>query len=190
MSDYDIETGNILHKPKRIYDIKTIPTLYDGITFRSRLEARWAVFFNLLEIKWFYEYEGYQLEAGWYLPDFWLPNQQMFMEIKPNAPTALELTLCMQLCMMTQKEVYLHPGAIENPYARQFNEDAVKFYTNGCDDRPYFWCRCAKCGKLGVEFMGCYERLCDCVRGDKGFSGNDFILTNAFDTAAKFRFDY
>lgn len=66
-------------------DIKPIETLYKGYRFRSRLEARWAVFFDELGIKWEYEKEGYDLgEAGWYLPDFWLPKMLCFVEIKPR----------------------------------------------------------------------------------------------------------
>lgn len=53
--------------------------------FRSRLEARWAVFFDALGIRWEYEKEGYDLgEAGWYLPDFWLPDLKMWIEVKPT----------------------------------------------------------------------------------------------------------
>jgi hypothetical protein len=32
--------------------IVAIPTRYKGYHFRSRLEARWAVFFDALGIKW------------------------------------------------------------------------------------------------------------------------------------------
>ena len=60
--------------------IKAIPTKYSGITFRSRLEARWAVFFDALGIEWEYEAEGYEIEYGngnvYYLPDFRLKNVQ------------------------------------------------------------------------------------------------------------------
>ena len=38
-----------------------IPTKYNGYTFRSRLEARWAMFFDRLKLKWEYEPEGYFL---------------------------------------------------------------------------------------------------------------------------------
>ncbi|NET47948.1 MAG: hypothetical protein F6K09_04310 [Merismopedia sp. SIO2A8] len=63
--------------------LKAIETRYQGCIFRSRLEARWAVFFDALDIPWEYEKEGYDLgEAGWYLPDFWLPQQQCFFEVK------------------------------------------------------------------------------------------------------------
>lgn len=63
--------------------IKAIETVYKGYRFRSRLEARWAVFFDALGVKWEYEKEGYDLgEAGWYLPDFWLPELQCWFEVK------------------------------------------------------------------------------------------------------------
>lgn len=65
--------------------IKAIETVYNGYKFRSRLEARWAVFFDALGIEYQYEPEGFDLgEAGWYLPDFWLPNDDWFVEVKPN----------------------------------------------------------------------------------------------------------
>lgn len=53
-----------------IYDIKPIPTDYGGVTFRSRLEARWAAWFDRWKIEW--EYEPFDLE-GW-APDFLLKS--------------------------------------------------------------------------------------------------------------------
>ncbi len=51
--------------------IKPIETEYKGYRFRSRLEARWAVFFETLGVEWEYEPEGFQLPSGTcYLPDF------------------------------------------------------------------------------------------------------------------------
>lgn len=64
-------------------EIKSIQTQYNGYLFRSRLEARWAVFFDELGIKYEYETEGYDLgELGWYLPDFYLPEEKWFVEVK------------------------------------------------------------------------------------------------------------
>jgi hypothetical protein len=55
--------------------LQAIQTEYRGYKFRSRLEARWAVFFDALGVDWEYESQGYQLSNGeCYLPDFWLPN--------------------------------------------------------------------------------------------------------------------
>ena len=51
--------------------IKPIETIYHGYRFRSRLEARWAVFFGSLGVKYEYEPEGFKLPDGsMYLPDF------------------------------------------------------------------------------------------------------------------------
>ena len=53
--------------------IRAIPTEYKGYRFRSRLEARWAVFFDACGVEWEYEPEGYDLGDGlYYLPDFLL----------------------------------------------------------------------------------------------------------------------
>lgn len=83
--------------------IKAIETQYKGYRFRSRLEARWAVFFDSLGLEWHYESEGYVLENGTcYLPDFWLPklilmsteqNEQpgCFIEIKGSPPSDEDL---------------------------------------------------------------------------------------------------
>ena len=55
--------------------MKVIETEYNGYKFRSRLEARWAVFFDELGIEYLYEPEGFVLEDGTkYLPDFYLPK--------------------------------------------------------------------------------------------------------------------
>lgn len=68
--------------------IKAIQTEYKGYRFRSRLEARWAVFFDALGIDWEYEPEGYDLgDLGWYLPDFYLPDSKTWVEVKPPFPT-------------------------------------------------------------------------------------------------------
>lgn len=62
--------------------MKAIETVYAGHRFRSRLEARWAVFFDALGIKWLYEEQGYEFERGRYLPDFRLPDEDTFVEVK------------------------------------------------------------------------------------------------------------
>lgn len=74
-------------------EIKPIPTRYKGYHFRSRLEARWAVFFDALGVEWQYEAEGFALPDGTkYLPDFWLPKvgAGCFVEIKPGPLAADE----------------------------------------------------------------------------------------------------
>jgi hypothetical protein len=48
------------------YAFAAHPTLYKDVMFRSRLEARWAAFFDLVD--WGWQYEPYDLK-GW-TPDF------------------------------------------------------------------------------------------------------------------------
>jgi len=83
-------------------EIKAIETVYNGYRFRSRLEARWAVYFDTLGIQYQYEKEGYDLgEAGRYLPDFWLPQVNMWAEVKAKALTEGERAKCTALCQKT-----------------------------------------------------------------------------------------
>lgn len=66
--------------------IAAIPTMYNGIQFRSRLEATWARFFDLLELNWTYEPEGFD---GW-IPDFMVygDSDYWFVEVKPMLETS------------------------------------------------------------------------------------------------------
>lgn len=68
---------------------KAIETRYNGFRFRSRLEARWAVFLDALKINYRYEPEGFELPSVRYLPDFLLPlpEPKVWIEIKPEVPT-------------------------------------------------------------------------------------------------------
>lgn len=69
-------------------DIKPIETSYRGYRFRSRLEARWAVFFDAMKIAWEYEREGVKVSSisenkEWlWLPDFYLPATKTHVEVK------------------------------------------------------------------------------------------------------------
>lgn len=64
--------------------MKAIETKYKGRFFRSRLEARWACYFDSLKIIYMYEPEGFTLSNGSnYLPDFFLPDHNLYVEIKP-----------------------------------------------------------------------------------------------------------
>lgn len=63
--------------------MKAIQTEYKGYLFRSRLEARWAVFFDACGIKLEYELEGLILSDGThYLPDFYLSDFHCYFEVK------------------------------------------------------------------------------------------------------------
>lgn len=63
---------------------QTIETAYGGAKYRSRTEARWAVLFDKAGIGFQYEPEGFKLDSGWYLPDFWISGIGMYLEVKPD----------------------------------------------------------------------------------------------------------
>lgn len=77
------------------YKIAAIPTEYRGRRYRSRLEARWAAFFDCL--KWEHEYEAFDL-SGW-VPDFVIKGQKkpsgdrrlVLVEVKPIVEFDLEV---------------------------------------------------------------------------------------------------
>ena len=65
--------------------LKPIETVYKGYHFRSRLEARWAVYFDRVGALWNYELEGFNLNGLYYLPDFYVYHPSHFwVEIKPS----------------------------------------------------------------------------------------------------------
>ncbi len=78
--------------------MKAIETSYKGYRFRSRTEARWAIFFDSVGISYQYEPEGFDLgEHGCYLPDFRIPSANAWVEIKGCKPTDHEFELAYQL---------------------------------------------------------------------------------------------
>lgn len=71
--------------------IQAIETEYNGYKFRSRLEARWAVFFDAAGIKYEYEPEGFENENGErYLPDFYFPDYDWYGEVKAPRENAAD----------------------------------------------------------------------------------------------------
>jgi hypothetical protein len=71
--------------------VMPIETVYNGHKFRSRLEARWAVFFDAAKIRYEYEPEGFINSDGErYLPDFYLPDFETYVEVKPDRPGAID----------------------------------------------------------------------------------------------------
>ena len=61
---------------------KSFPTRYNGIRFRSKLEADWARAFDALGVRWDYEHEGAYHGTVYYMPDFYLPASQQIVEVK------------------------------------------------------------------------------------------------------------
>lgn len=73
--------------------VQAIETTYRGYRFRSRLEARWAVFFDALGVQWQYEPQGFLVGGTPYLPDFYLPEHGTWVEVKGRIDQAKVLEL-------------------------------------------------------------------------------------------------
>jgi hypothetical protein len=74
------------HSDKTVTTIQAIETRAYGHRFRSRTEARWAVFFTTLGLQWEYEPEGFNIDGENYLPDFRVLTPQgepIWYEVKP-----------------------------------------------------------------------------------------------------------
>lgn len=142
---------------------KAIETVFDGHRFRSRREARWAVFYRALGVRYEYEPEGFDLgEAGLYLPDFWLPEQNCWIEIKPEAPSNPERSKASALATASGKMVFIFyndfvcPDVDTNWYV---TDSAHAVFPGEGEDHHYLWCQCPTCGKVGIEFDGRSDRL-------------------------------
>lgn len=218
---------------------KAIETIYpwpDGNRYRSRLEARWAVFFETLGIPYEYEKEGYDLSHligptfGWtdssapgedaeeiyqswrvdvgrtsalYLPDFWLPHLNCWIEIKGQEPSRRESALADMLAFHTNSPLYLFYGEMRGPEGwNRVGPPAYKIYGGSGGDHPYFWCECGTCGFMGIEFDARSDRLdckesydrtvagCPRMDGDKGYTGDSPRLMAAYAAARQARFEY
>lgn len=65
--------------PQRPDYAHAIETAYRGYLFRSRLEAKWAAFFDLCGWPWSYEPK----DLGGWIPDFAIGEHPVLVEIKP-----------------------------------------------------------------------------------------------------------
>lgn len=122
-------------------DIKPINTKYNKYNFRSRIEARWAVFFDKLGWEWRYEDEGYQLESVYYLPDFYFPELNTYAEVKGKAFTDEELNKCKLLSADFPVILLVGPPNLKTyPILNGGGEDTeVVFMPKGSKYHPFYY---------------------------------------------------
>lgn len=173
--------------------MKPIETRYKGYRFRSRLEARWAVFFDTLGIAWEYEKEGYGLPSGPYLPDFWLPKEKFWIEIKPEYPTSHEITLVSELRLASGKDCFIAIGT-PNP---ETPNDHIGWEVDGYENRivdpgyrdDFKWAICRRCDNpfpwLAPEGYGNFP--CSCKPAS---DPEDDVLIAAYAAARSARFEH
>lgn len=173
--------------------IKSIDTSYSGYLFRSRLEARWAVFLDNLKIKWEYEPEGFELSDGKrYLPDFYIPNFSggFYMEVKPSDFdfTSIEAQIIKDFIIQKNTKLLMAIGHPDCSVYKMF-EPAQ----GGLDDNFFT----VVDGLAGWEVYFCDEYLVDEHRffyspGDESFAFKEYNprVYQAVTTARSARFEY
>ncbi len=172
--------------PDRV--LRALPTEYAGHTFRSRTEARWAVFLDIAGIDWEYEREGFEFGGERYLPDFWLPSQERWLEVKGAAPTFDEQKKAQWLADGTGFDVLLVFGQHLCPDGATDADSMLILGTNVWDTN-YWWCECPHCGYIDAQYMGRSARLrCRCVVArapdeDKTYTYDTPRLCAAYDAA-------
>jgi hypothetical protein len=161
--------------------LKPIETRYNGYRFRSRIEARWAVLFDALGVKYEYEKEGFELICGPYLPDFWLPypdelnfsgypNAGHWLEVKGIEPNQDEISKLLHLSLATN-----HTGNLVWGLPWNFK----LFYTHNNGNYGWF--------DLGDTFDDAYANMFNLVNR---FTYNLDSINEAIEQSKSARFEY
>ncbi|MGW6743751.1 hypothetical protein ACWGDX_24035 [Streptomyces sp. NPDC055025] len=170
--------------------IQLADTPYASCRFRTRLEARWAVFFDTLGIRWEYEPQGFDLiplpeselqrladeqfrdprpedtlHLGHYLPSFWLPGQKAWFDVVRDEPNEGEWLNFFRFNDLTDQRAFVAVGSIPDPSTIEEyghpQEDGFEIHTYG--DHHYAWTRCRWCGFYDLAFDARSARtLCGC----------------------------
>src|SRR5689334_9158287 len=90
--------------------MRAMETIYRGRHLGSPLEVRFAVFFDALEIAWEYEPKEFALDGLWYLPDFYLPDLDLWIDIKEDSYDPEAAIMPWLLAVQSGRPVYLMDG--------------------------------------------------------------------------------
>lgn len=157
--------------------VKPIETIYKGYRFRSRLEAKWAIFLEHLQVKFEYEIEGFDLgKHGYYLPDFWLPEFKCWVEIKPGAISydiskkmiAFADNVAPIICFMGSPDLGWN-GIV---YCHDTTDSSGGIYENKIG---FAWCH--KCKKATLSLSDEDTRF---IRGARTLHNHDWTAWNDF----------
>jgi hypothetical protein len=154
--------------------MKAIPTMYRDVQMRSRTEARWAEFFDMIGVDWQYEPEGYEAGGVRYLPDFWLPRVHsrgkpggVFFEVKASSPTPGERLKAEMLASGSGRPVIVvgndpaHRMSCRVGGLEWLHEFAIYAGYPGQDEGLQF-ARCDNCGQCDIGFYSGDEPPCPC----------------------------
>lgn len=155
---------------------RSYPTLYNGSRFRSRLEARWAAFFDLVGWRWTYE----PFDVTGYIPDFAIHGPaSLLVEVGPcEFLSEFSEKAEKPLATFGRERTVLILG-IDPLILQQGRPDLLPiagYLTNDGEDgweqtAPARWSRCQKCDRIGIYHeLGAF-RLRPCGH----WSGNNHL---------------
>lgn len=191
--------------------IKAIETKYKGYRFRSRLEARWAVFFDAMGYKWEYEPEGFDLDGVYYLPDFRIAEKDsngdfnvFWFEVKPD-----DAKLSNDDILKIKKfAIDCHAGKsgltkgygdfiiLDGPPGKKSYLCANEFLSIGIDEEPRRWAMDLdyRCGRPTFQWRGCSyidDRYLSYLEIHDGFGSScNYLQEHPVDVARAARFEH
>lgn len=151
------------------------------------------MFFNALGIKYEYEPEGYDLGNGlYYLPDFWLPEQDCWVEVKGNKTLVnpKDIKKCQQLAIQSRKLVCMvfecRPFVITKKF-EELNIEGDVYYFSPKGDWDACWAigYCTTCNSYRFGLFGDWCSVCH----DEMIPINKTIY-EAYTKARQARFEY
>ena len=157
---------------------RSIPTRYRSDVMRSRLEAKWAKAFDLLGIEYYYEPQLYFFDSIGYLPDFYLPQQDIFFEAK-GVMDKNDVRKINALALGTHKDIVIgYPnGTFQMVDMLNYSEDEMMIYGADWNNNEQWWvskeetilAKCEKCRKWHFhnEIMSWTCRIPDCGEWSK-----------------------
>jgi hypothetical protein len=140
--------------------MKSLESTYNGVVFRSRLEARWAALFDHYKLKWVYEPDAFHTESGPYLPDFYLPSLNAYVEVKPG-PDQFDEVAVQSVSKQTKSDFLI----LDSPMI------ACRAYTllkHPGEWTDMSWCCSQRYMPGGVNFSHGEHRFYVCVGGSGG----------------------
>ncbi|MBW2672037.1 MAG: hypothetical protein JRD89_01310 [Deltaproteobacteria bacterium] len=153
--------GNDVHY--KFNGLKPIPETYNGVKFKSKLEAAWAKWLDEQGFIWAYEPFGFNIDGTWYLPDFWLPEVNTIIEVK-GALQGLDKTFKLyKKIKESNSDCLLLLGGAPVPALYNIEGELDRYYLG----------RCSKCGKTWIcTSYGSYHcRACGNHEGDHDLIG-------------------
>ena len=164
-------------------------TFYNGVEFKSNLEARVAERFDELGIEWQYEprcFRDKNFAGGQYTPDFYLPDSDLYIEVAGIIDDR-HIQNFRRFREMFDKEITDEVGHLDYEHISLLMINSDGDFVIPRTELSFFrgWdadclCQCSKCGKWWAQEMCGFWHCehCDYGDGDHTFKQ---VISNIFD---------